>query len=99
MFRRTDLSHFAPQVRRRCPLKAERNSRFDWGMSVLSKDDLFNDGTYPGVEKEALIVGRGTRGEIVNVGTHSESNVTVYLVEFEGGQVVGCFEDEIQPLI
>jgi len=80
-------------------VNGERNSRFDWGMAVQSKEDLFNDGSFPGLEKEALIVGRGTRGEIVNVGTHSESNVTIYLVEFDGGKVVGCFEDEIQPLL
>ena len=75
-----------------------RTPRFEWGMPVTSTGDLINDGSYPDLEKDALIVSRGTRGEIVNVGTHTETNVPVYLVEFEGGKVVGCLEDEIRPL-
>ena len=76
-----------------------RVPRFDWGMAVTAVEDLFNDGSYPDLEKDEKIVANGTRGEIVRIGTHEDSNTPVYLVEFEGGRVVGCLEEEIKPLI
>ncbi|MDA8059790.1 MAG: nitrogen fixation protein NifZ [Leptospirillum sp.] len=75
-----------------------RVPRFDWGMVVTATEDLFNDGSYPDLEKDEKLVANGTRGEIVRVGTHEDSNTPVYLVEFEGGKVVGCLEEEIRPL-
>ena len=68
---------------------------YQWGQKVHASEDLVNDGSYPEVPTDALLVAAGTIGEIVNVGHHEESNTPVYLVEFDGGRVVGCFEHEI----
>jgi nitrogen fixation protein NifZ len=70
--------------------------KYRWGQTVTAAEDLFNDGTYPEREAEALLVARGAVGEIVQVGHHVEANVPVYLVEFPDG-VVGCIEEEIVP--
>ncbi len=37
----------------------------------------------------------GQIGEIAQVGTHTESNTPVYLVEFGERRVVGCLEEEL----
>jgi nitrogen fixation protein NifZ len=47
---------------------------------------------------EALLVNSGDTGEIVQVGTHTEANMPIYLVEFGERLVVGCLEEEIEPL-
>lgn len=75
-----------------------REPKFQWGQPVLAATDLVNDGSYPGVELEGLLIAKGTRGEIVQTGMHEESNTPVYLVEFPGGMVVGCLEEEIVPV-
>ena len=72
-----------------------REPRFQWGQPLVAACDLVNDGSYPDLPAEALIVTAGTVGEVVNVGHHAEANVPVYLVEFAGGRVVGCLEDEL----
>jgi nitrogen fixation protein NifZ len=69
--------------------------RYQWGQRVQALTDLHNDGTYPDCPEDALLVRAGDAGEIVQVGTHTESNVTVYLVEFAESRVVGCLEQEI----
>ena len=74
-----------------------RLPKFDRGQPVLAGIDLFNDGSYPDLEPEILLVSQGTVGEVVQVGMHAESETPVYMVEFDGGRVVGCLEDEIQP--
>ena len=74
-----------------------REAKYQWGQRMVATADLFNDGTYPDREPEALLVSTGTPGEIVNVGYHEELNLPVYLVEFEAGRVVGCLEEEITP--
>jgi nitrogen fixation protein NifZ len=68
---------------------------YEWGQRVQAVDDLYNDGSYPGVPVDAVLVTRGETGEIVQVGAHTDSNTPVYLVEFRGSLVVGCFEEEI----
>lgn len=75
-----------------------REPKFQWGQPVLAATDLVNDGSYPGAELESLLIARGTRGEIVQTGMHQESNTPVYLVEFPGGMVVGCLEEELSPV-
>jgi nitrogen fixation protein NifZ len=72
--------------------------KFQWGLTVEALVNLHNDGTYPGSIPDALLVSAGDRGEIVQVGTHTEANMVVYLVEFSQKLVVGCLEDEIQPI-
>jgi len=74
-----------------------REAKYQWGQRMVATADLFNDGTYPDREPEALLVSTGTPGEIVNVGYHEELKLPVYLVEFEAGGVVGCLEEEITP--
>ncbi len=78
-----------------------REPVFGWGEAVLATLDLVNDGSFPGVAPETVLAAKGTRGEIVNVGHHADSNQPVYLVEFPregagGPLVVGCFEDELE---
>lgn len=73
-----------------------REAKYQWGQRIVATTDLFNDGSYPDREPEALLVSNGTPGEIVNVGHHEENNLPIYLVEFqEGSVVVGCLEEEI----
>ncbi|CAI8962588.1 nitrogen fixation protein NifZ [Methylocaldum szegediense] len=69
---------------------------FQWGQKVWAETDLYNDGSYPDREPDALLVAAGTEGEIVQVGYHEEANIPVYLVEFPNGCVVGCFEEELR---
>ncbi len=75
-----------------------RIPKFQWGQPVSAVIDLFNDGSYPDREPEVLLVSRGSRGEVVQVGHHEETNTPVYMVEFQEGCVVGCLEEEISPV-
>lgn len=70
-------------------------AKYQWGQTINSQIDLINDGSFPEVAAEAVLVKKGTRGEVVNVGTVEETGVPVYLVEFTNGKVVGVLEDEI----
>lgn len=72
-----------------------RTAIYQWGQKVYAEADLFNDGSFPDHEPEALLVAAGTEGEIVQVGHHEDANIPIYLVEFPGGYVIGCFEEEI----
>jgi nitrogen fixation protein NifZ len=72
--------------------------KFQWGQRVQALLDLFNDGSFPDFPAEELLVKQGDAGEIVNVGTHVDSNTPVYMVEFAPGRVVGCMEQEITPV-
>lgn len=72
-----------------------RQPIYQWGQKVSVEADILNDGSYPGHEPEALLVAAGTEGEIVQVGYHEEAKIPVYLVEFPGGYVIGCFEEEL----
>lgn len=77
-------------------------AKYSWGLRVSAVEDLFNDGSRPGDAPDALLIARGTSGEIVNVGFHETADIPVYLVEFVTGEgdrrVVGCFEQEIAPV-
>lgn len=75
-----------------------RLPKFQWGQRVRALQDLHNDGSFPDTPVEALLVKTGDTGEIVQVGTHEESNTPIYLVEFGERLVVGCLEEEIDPL-
>lgn len=74
-----------------------REPKYQWGQPVIALTDLVNDGSHPDAELDALLVARGTRGEVVQSGMHEESNTPVYIVEFPGGMVVGCLEEELDP--
>lgn len=75
-----------------------RLPKYQWGQKVTTLIDLYNDGSYPDMPEEALLVGLGSTGEIVQVGTHTDTNTPIYLIEFNERLVVGCLEEEIQPL-
>lgn len=72
-----------------------RIAKYEWGQRVAAGIDLYNDGSYPERDTDELLVPRGTVGEVVQVGQHEESGIPVYMVEFPGGAVVGCLEEEI----
>jgi nitrogen fixation protein NifZ len=72
--------------------------KFQWGQRVQAAIDLFNDGSFPDTPPDTLLAKTGDPGEIVQVGTHVETNTPVYLVEFASNRVVGCLEEEIAPL-
>jgi nitrogen fixation protein NifZ len=74
-----------------------REPKYQWGQPVVTTMDLANDGSYPDLPEDALLAESGARGEIVQVGMHTEANVPVYLVEFPDGKIVGCLEEEIVP--
>lgn len=74
-----------------------KQPKYQWGQPVIAAIDLVNDGSYPETELDALLVASGTQGEIVQTGMHEESHTPIYLVEFPGGKVVGCLEEEIAP--
>lgn len=73
-------------------------TRFEWGQRVRATADLFNDGSFPDQPIDALLVRAGDPGEIVQVGSHVETETAIYLVEFGEHRVVGCFEEEIAPV-
>ncbi|MFG1403513.1 nitrogen fixation protein NifZ [Xanthobacter sediminis] len=75
-----------------------RLPKYDWGMKVKTLIELRNDGSFPEAPEDALLVGLGTVGEIVQVGTHTETNTPIYLVEFSERMVIGCLEEEIEPV-
>lgn len=75
-----------------------RAPKFQWGERVLASFDLYNDGSYPDSPSDALLVRSGDAGEIVQIGTHMESDLPVYLVAFGEDRVVGCLEEEIARL-
>ena len=75
-----------------------RLPKYQWGQKVVTLIDLYNDGSYPDVPAEALLVGSGAKGEIVQVGTHTDTNTPIYLIEFSEQLVVGCLEEEISPV-
>ena len=79
-------------------MRDPESPKFQWGQPVQTIDDLFNDGSYPNLPADALLVNGGDRGEIVQIGAHVESNTTVYLVEFSENRVIGCLEDEIMAV-
>lgn len=72
-----------------------RLPQYEWGQRVRAVIDLFNDGSYPEAAEGALLVPAGGLGEIVQIGHHTEANLPIYLVEFEG-RVLGCLEEEIE---
>jgi nitrogen fixation protein NifZ len=73
-----------------------RTPIYQWGQRVSTEADLFNDGSFPDHEPDALLVPAGTEGEIVQVGFHEEAKIPIYLVEFPQGYVIGCLEEELK---
>ncbi len=74
-----------------------REPRYQWGQPVVAAVDLFNDGSFPNQPQGALLARAGEPGEIVQVGSHVDSNTPIYLVQFHELRVVGCLEEELSP--
>ncbi len=72
--------------------------KFQWGQTVAAAMDLINDGSFPDEPDGGLLVKAGDRGEVVQIGTHTETGMHIYLVEFTERLVVGCLEGEIQSV-
>jgi len=77
------------------------DASFQIGEVVFAAEDLFNDGSIPGVADGALMAAAGTRGVVVKAG-HVEAapGVDIYAVRFEGrdailGSPVGCLAHEL----
>jgi nitrogen fixation protein NifZ len=68
--------------------------KYQWGQPVVATVDLYNDGSLPETDEDALLVVAGGPGEVVQVGRHEQANVPVYMVDF-GVAVLGCLEEEI----
>lgn len=72
-----------------------REERWGMGEAVRVARNLRNDGTYPGEPTGAVLIGRGSIGHVVGVGTFLQDQV-IYSVHFlEEGRVVGCREEEL----
>jgi nitrogen fixation protein NifZ len=74
-----------------------KTPKYQWGQPIVAAVDLLNDGSFPEREADALLVAQGVPGEVVQVGRHEGSGTLVYMVEFPGGVVVGCREEELAP--
>lgn len=74
-----------------------REPKYQWGQRVVAVADLVNDGSYPEAAPEEILIAGGTEGEVVQTGMHTDTNTPIYLVEFPGGKVLGCLEEEIAP--
>lgn len=79
-----------------------RSPKFCRGQRVAATADLFNDGSHPEREAEALLVEAGSTGEVVQVGRHIDANLPIYMVDFIAADgrpcVVGCLEEELAPV-
>ncbi len=60
-----------------------RDPKYQWGQPVVALIDLVNDGSYPDIAEDALLIAGGTRGEIIQTGMHTETKQPVYLVDFQ----------------
>jgi nitrogen fixation protein NifZ len=76
-------------------MMSPREPKYRWGQRIAATCDLYNDGSYPHEPADALLARSGARGEIVQVGAHTETDTPIYLVDFESRRAIGCFEEEI----
>jgi nitrogen fixation protein NifZ len=71
------------------------HNKWDLGDAVRVTRNVRNDGTYPGEETGALLIRRGSVGNVVDVGTFLQDQI-IYSVHFlDDGRIVGCREEEL----
>jgi nitrogen fixation protein NifZ len=71
------------------------HNKWDLGEAVRVTRNVRNDGTYPGEETGALLIRRGSVGNVVDVGTFLQDQI-IYSVHFlDDGRIVGCREEEL----
>ena len=69
---------------------------YDYGDEVRVIRHLRNDGTFPGRDRGALLIRRGSTGYVRDVGTFLQDQI-IYSVHFvDQDLVVGCREQELQ---
>jgi len=77
------------------------SEKFQSGDLVYAAEDLLSDGHVPETTEGQVLVPKGTRGMIVQIGhVESEPDTPVYLVRFEGsdrelGPPLGCMTTEL----
>lgn len=70
-------------------------TEWDLGDDVRVVRNLRNDGTYPGESTGALLVRRGSRGTVIDIGTFLQDQI-IYTVHFlDTDRIVGCREEEL----
>lgn len=80
-----------------------KTNQYQIGDMVFAAEDIFNDGSMPGIEEEeGLIVAAGTRGVVVHFGVaEADESKEIYLARFENGpdgslgNPVGCLPEEL----
>jgi nitrogen fixation protein NifZ len=71
------------------------SNQWELGDAVRVTRNVRNDGTYPGEETGALLIRRGSVGNVVDIGTFLQDQV-IYSVHFlDAGRIVGCREEEL----
>jgi nitrogen fixation protein NifZ len=71
------------------------HNKWDLGDAVRVTRNVRNDGTYPGEGTGALLIRRGSVGNVVDVGTFLQDQI-IYSVHFLDDQrIVGCREEEL----
>lgn len=71
------------------------HNKWDLGAAVRVTRNVRNDGTYPGEETGALLIRRGSVGNVVDVGTFLQDQI-IYSVHFlDDKRIVGCREEEL----
>ena len=71
---------------------------FEIDAEVVATRVLRNDGTFPDltIEKGAVLVPKGTRGHVRDIGLYLQRSV-VYAVQLANGRLVGCLARELAP--
>jgi nitrogen fixation protein NifZ len=78
------------------PFALPREPIYEASHLIVAVVDLVNDGSHPQTLEGVVLVPKGTPGTVVRVGRAEESDTPVYLIEFPGGLLVGCLEEEIE---
>lgn len=76
----------------------DRSPVFDYGVKVVSKKNIRNDGTFPGKEIGDLLVKKGDVGYVASIGTFLQLYY-IYGVDFpERGYKVGMRLKELEAV-
>ncbi len=71
------------------------STRWNLGDTVRLTRNVRNDGTFPGAERGALLIRRGSVGAVVDIGTFLQDQI-IYSVHFLAADcIVGCREEEL----
>lgn len=71
-------------------------SEFKAGDEVRVLRPIRNDGTYPGKARGELLVRRGSKGVVQDVGTFLQDQIIYAVLFIDENRIVGCREEEVQ---